>query len=222
MKLSNSAGPIQRIVFATGFCLLLIDRSEAAIVITEVNSNGSDAAYAADWFELTNNGGAAENISGWRFDDNSNLFANSVALTGVTSINPGQSAIFVEGTAATATNFINTWFGGTAPAGFAIGTYTGGGISLSSGGDAVNIYNGGGTLMANVTFGAKVLGATFDNTAGLTGAISTLSAVGVNGAFVAGPETGSPGAVPEPACVALLLMGAGGMAVSRVRHRSRD
>ena len=62
-------------------------------------------------------------------DDNSNAFANAVGLSGVTSIAPGQSAVFVEtanaGTAAaTAAAFRSSWFGSNVPVGFAIGTYT--------------------------------------------------------------------------------------------------
>jgi hypothetical protein len=45
-----------------------------------------------------------------------------------------------------------------------------------------------------VTFGASTTNVSFDNTAGLA-TVTTSSAVGINGAFVAadGAETGSPG-----------------------------
>jgi len=91
-------------------------------------------------------------------------------------------------------------------------------VGLSTSGDAVNVFNSGGVLQANVVFGASSSGplfATFDNAAGLNNAtISQLSLVGVNGAFVAlndAAEIGSPGriagAVPEPASYALMLAG---------------
>src|SRR5262245_43725323 len=68
------------------------------ILITEVQPNGSgNAAYAADWFEVTNLGNEAVDISGWKKDDNSNSFAAAVALRGLTSIGAGKSAIFFEG-----------------------------------------------------------------------------------------------------------------------------
>lgn len=176
----------------------------ASIAITEVNPTGSSAAgYAADWFELTNRGATVATVTGWKFDDSSNSFASAVALLGVTNINPGQSAIFIEGDTVTAANFVTAWFPGGAPPGFLIGFYSGSGVGLASGGDAVNIFDAGGATLAGVTFGAATLGTTFDNAAGLSGAISQLSSVGVNGAFAANGEIGSPGIapVPEPATV---------------------
>jgi len=188
----------------------------AQVRITEVSPWGSgNAPYMTDWFELTNTGAVALNITGWKMDDNSNLFASSVGLTGITSIAPGESVIFTEN-AATA-NFLSTWFGGSPPAGLQIGNYTGGGVGLGTSGDAVNIFNAAGVLQANVSFGASPAGPlfpTFDNAAGLNnGTISTLSAAGTNGAFVAANdanEIGSPGriaAIPEPQTYAMVLTG---------------
>ena len=98
--------------------------------------------------------------------------------------------------------FINLWFGGSAPAGLQIGCYSGAGVGLSTGGDAVNLFDGSGTLRAAVSFGASPSGTplpSFDNSAGLNSAlISSLSAIGVNGAFAAvgdANEIGSPGSV---------------------------
>ena len=127
-------------------------------------------------------------------DDNSNAFASAVPIVGVGSIAAGQSAILIEGTAATATSFVTTWFGALPPAGFLIGSYTGSGVGLSASGDAVNLFDPSGKPITGVTFGAAATGLSFDNTAGLA-TVTTLSAVGVNGAFVApdGIETGSPG-----------------------------
>jgi hypothetical protein len=170
-----------------------------SVVVSEVAPWGSgNAPYAADWFELTNYDSSAVNISGWKMDDNSNSSALAVALNGVTTIQPGQSVIFIEGSAATAASFTSTWFGASPPAGFTIGSYSGSGVGLSTGGDAVNIYDSANTLVTAVTFGAADNSSpfqSFDNAAGLSGAISTLSATGVNGAFQApdGIEVGSPG-----------------------------
>jgi len=101
--------------------------------------------------------------------------------------------------------FLNTWFGGYVPANLQIGAYSGGGVGLSTGGDAVNLYNAIGVLQASVTFGTSSGApafASFDNAAGLNSAtISQLSAVGVNGTFNAAntfanqTETGSPGTI---------------------------
>ena len=140
-------------------------------------------------------------------DDNSNSFAVSVPLERRHEHRPGQSVIFIETAssselAAKAQAFINLWFGGTAPAGLQIGSYSGSGVGLSTGGDAVNLFDNGGTLHAAISFGASPSGTplpTFDNSAGLNNAaISSLSVVGQNGAFVAANdanEIGSPGTI---------------------------
>lgn len=188
----------------------------AAIVISEVHPSGSgNAPYAADFFEITNNSASAVDITGWKIDDNSNSFGSSVALRLVTSIAPGQSVVFVEGSATGSTDasliaaFKSAWFGSNVPAGFTIGTYGGSGVGLSTSGDAVNIFTSTGTLVTRVDFGASTNGVTFDNAAGLNNvSISQLSVAGVNGAFVSpAGETGSPGLVPTPASIGLLAVG---------------
>jgi uncharacterized protein YjiK len=178
------------------------------LAITEAAPwSSGNSPLASDWFEVTNFGTSAVSLVGWTMDDNSNSFAVSVALNGVTSIKPGESVIFIETAssselAAKAQSFINLWFGGTVPAGLQIGSYTGSGVGLSTGGDAVNLFDPGGTLHAAISFPASPSGTplpTFDNSAGLNNAvISNLSVVGQNGAFVAASdanEIGSPGTV---------------------------
>lgn len=207
---------------------LVVVPAHAAITITEVAPWASgNSPVAADWFELTNTGASAINIAGWSVDDSS-ATAGIAPLTGVTSIAAGQSVIFIEGNGSANATFITTWFGATAPAGFTIGNYSGSGIGLSTSGDGVNIFNAANALQASVGFGAADSTSpfqTFDNAAGLTGTISQLSAVGVNGAFLSatGNEIGSPGAiaaVPEPANVAMMLAGLGLIGVA-VRKRQR-
>lgn len=194
--------------------------AHADVKITEVAPwSSGNSPVGADWFELTNTGTSVLNIAGWKMDDNSNSFASAVALNGLTSIAVGQSVVFIEGNATAAASFITNWFGASAPANFAIGYYySGSGIGLSTTADAVNIYNGSGILQANVNFGGSSNAPyqTFDNAAGLNNtAISQLSVVGTNGAFVAANsaiEIGSPGviaAVPEPESYTLMLAGLG-------------
>ena len=200
--------------------------AQAAVFVSESAPYASgNTSYGADWFELTNSGSSAVSITGWRMDDNSNSFAASVALRGVSSIGAGQSVIFIEGEAngstdaAVNTGFLASWFGPTAPAGFVIGNYGGSGVGLSTGGDAVNIFDNTGAAITGVAFGPSTTGRSFDNAAGLSNTTLTqLSQVGVNGAFTAfsGAEVGSPGSiasavspVPEPESYALMLAGFG-------------
>jgi hypothetical protein len=211
------------------FALLNTSAANADIIISEVQAGGSGAVYGADWFELTNTGNSDVSLVGWRIDDSSNTFATGSEFRGVTSIAAGQSVIFFEGNAAGSTDgtiqtaFINAWFGGVAPANFVNGFYGGSGLGLSTGGDAVNIFDNNQVKVAGVTFGASAAGFTFDNTAGLNNSIiSTLSSVGVNGAFTSsnGSEVGSPGvqsitAVPEPTSIALMLVGSAGLIARR-------
>ncbi len=207
----------------------LATATQAEIIVSEVHSTGSSSTtYAKDWFELTNTGLSSVNITGWKVDDSSNAAASALLLRNVTSINPGQSVVFIETDAAGATDatvtaaFTSAWFGASIPVGFTIGTYGGSGIGLGSGGDAVNVFNASDAPVTGVTFGAATLGVSFDNAAGVTGAITQASVIGVNSAFgsVAGSEIGSPGlvaAIPEPSSLVLLAIGFGATTLARRR-----
>lgn len=190
---------------STTFTLAITDATEnpTTLIISEVApwSSSNSPGVAADWFEVTNLSASAVDITGWKMDDSSASFASAVALNGVTTIAPGQSAILIEGDATKIAAFVNTWFGGTLPTGIPIGTYSGSGVGLSGSGDAVNLFDASGAQVTSVTFGASPTAspfATFDNAAGNAN-VSTLSAVGVNGAFsvVDGAVTlvGSPGTI---------------------------
>lgn len=194
--------------------------AQAQVRITEVSAwSSGNSAYKADWFELTNIGGSAISLSGWSMDDDSNG-SGKVALSGIASIAAGESVIFTE--KAVSASFLSTWFGNAnaAPAGLRFGTYIGSGVGFSTGGDAVNVFDASGQLMARVSFGASGGSTplfTFDNASGVNGEeISQLSVLGVNGAFLSadGKEVGSPGliaagVVPEPESYALMLAGLG-------------
>jgi len=205
---------------------LLPVAAKAQLIISEVSPTGSSASYSADWFELKNIGASAVNVTGWKMDDNSASFASAVALRGITSIAPGLTVVFLEGNTSGSTDvtidasFISAWFGGSAPVGFTVANYGGSGVGLGATGDAVNIYDSTGTLQAGVTFGAATAGISFDNDAGLSGAISQQSAVGINGAFnsVTGSEIGSPGIAPVPEPSTFALSGCGLAALAGLRR----
>ncbi|MGC4013736.1 MAG: lamin tail domain-containing protein [Luteolibacter sp.] len=197
----------------TTFTLTITDvvnegSGSSTVFISEVNPTGSsNNTYNADWFEVTNAGTTAVDITGWQMDDDSRGSAK-VALRGITSIPAGKSAIFFEGAADTSkdatilANFCTAWFGtSTPPAGVLIGFYGGSGVGLSSGGDEVHLFDATGNRVTGVAFGSATTNVTFDNKAGLGSSalpvptITTKSASGVNGAYVSanGAETGSPG-----------------------------
>ncbi|HEX4265556.1 MAG TPA: lamin tail domain-containing protein [Verrucomicrobiae bacterium] len=191
--------------------------TQAQVVISEVDANGSSASYGADWFEVLNTGSTTLSLSTWKMDDSSAAFGSAVAMRNATSLAPGQLAVFLEGKAdgstdlALTTAFQAAW-GASLPSNLSLGFYGGSGVGLSGSGDAVNLFDAGGNLMASVNFGTSVLGQTFDNAAGLNNAtLAQFSQVGINGAFSSGdptPEVGSPGAVPEPSSLALFATGA--------------
>ena len=221
--------------FGAAFTVVAITAGHAhaasSIFITEVAPWASSSSpVAADWFELTNKGTSAVNITGWKFDDNSNNFGSSVALSGITSIGVGESVIFVEGISINP-RFRSDWFGTNPPAGLQVGNYAGTGVGLSTAGDAVNIFDSSGVLQSKVVFGVSPAGpfSTFDNAALLDNAtISTLSDVGVNGAFIAvnsSNEIGSPGTIGSPTTPAvpgpLPLLGIGAAFAYSRRLRAR-
>ena len=181
----------------------------ASLIVSEVapwSSGNSPASLRVDWFEVTNTGTATANISGWKMDDDSHSFNTAVSLNGIANIAPGESVIFMETTdlAGKSAAFKTLWFGANPPANLQIGSYNGSGVGLSTSGDQVNLFDGGGIFQTGVIFGASPSGPfpTFDNAGGLNGStISLLSAVGVNGAFAAANdsnEIGSPGTIGAP------------------------
>jgi predicted extracellular nuclease len=178
-----------------------ISIADNEILITEINPSGSGSSYQADWFELSNNSASAVSLVGWKMDDNSNAFANSVALRGSSSVAAGSSVIFLESDATGSNdatilaNFSKAWFGtSTPPSGFLFGFYGGSGVGLSANTDAVNVFDAAGNLVSRVNFGSASATASFDNKFGAS-PVSTLSVAGVNGASVSfnSAETGSPG-----------------------------
>lgn len=192
------------VVAAAGLPVALSASSASAadtdIKVTEVAPRANSTALGDDWFELTNVGSSLVDITGWRADDSSASLGSAALISGVTSLAPGESAVFVtEATSTAVAAFVTNWFAGVAPAGLQIGWLDGSGLGLGNSGDAINVFNAAGTLVASVNFGAAPSSSpfgTFDNSARADGVtLSTYSTVGVNNAFVSsnGAEIGSPG-----------------------------
>jgi len=211
--------------------------------VTEAMSS-SGVGGTADWWEVTNYGGSAVNITGWKFDDASFTFGTSVALNGVTSVAPGETVAFLEtttldsGTVASLISSFRSFWGGSGTSA-QIGYYAGSGISFSSGGDGLVLYDALGTeTTPRVTFGAATAGSSFYYDYNASGdpttspnsnaIVSTVGTIAGQVTFLSATSlpqnTGSPGtainAVPEPASIAGLACGGlllGGIAIRRRR-----
>jgi Lamin Tail Domain len=206
----------------------------SSIVITEVAPWSSEnSSVAADWFELTNIGNSFVDISGWRIANSSNSFSSSVALTdfGVDTImNPGESMIVLGDDPQGAPplqeqvsgRFWLTWYG-IGQLGWNAAFYDGTQASLSTDGDAINLYDSTGVLQANVSFGvsdAVFPLQTFDNSAGLNNAALTrLSSeyLSFNGKEIGNPVSLSN--VPIPA--AFWFFGSSILGLIKISHKRK-
>ncbi|MFM1882908.1 MAG: hypothetical protein RJA05_1317 [Planctomycetota bacterium] len=191
----------------------------ATIRITEVMSS-SGSGGTADWIEVTNYGTSAVDITGWKMDDNSFSFANSVALLGISTLGAGETVIFFEGAAGDVAGFRNFWGG---LSGVQVGFYSGSGVSFGSSGDAAVLFNGSGAEASNrASFGAASSGKSFYfDTGSDTGIVSVVGTIGTQVTFATTGvpvNTGSLGtAIGVPAPGALALLAVAGIAGRRSR-----
>jgi fibronectin-binding autotransporter adhesin len=186
------------------------------IRITEVMSS-SGGGGTNDWFEVTNYGTTAVDVTGWRMDDGSFNFGASLLLQPYTTgpgpawtlLEPGESAVMLEVTTLTPADqvvpFQAFWSLGTAAGDVRnpkIATYAGSGVSFSSGGDGVVVFDSTGAEVTPQTrFGAATGGSTFfwayDALGDLaTSATGTVSVPGIAEAYTTSStpaNIGSPG-----------------------------
>ena len=212
-------------IFVCALSVFVASAAHANIRITEVmSSSNGNGVPTPDWFEITNYGSSAVDLTGWRMDDGSVNFAASVALSGVSSIGAGQSIIFIESAAGAGLASFNTFWG---LSGVSVGYYSGSGVGLSSGGDGVSLFDTSGALVNSVTFGAATSGSSFfygyDSAGAIdpsyNGLISTVGTIGTKVTYASGGDTGSIGSalgVPAPGAIALL--GLAGLAGRRRRN----
>jgi hypothetical protein len=194
----------------------------ASLRITEAMSS-SGTGGTNDWFELTNYGTSAIDLTGYRMDDNSFSFASGVALLGITSIGAGETVVFVENSSTWNEAAFRTFWGGLA--GVQVGYYngSGAGVSFSSSGDGAVVFNAAGTeVTARATFGAATTGSSFYfDLAPNTGIVSTVGTIGTQVTFQSGSplNTGSLGtAIGIPAPGAVALLGVAGLVGGRRRR----
>ena len=181
--------------------------------VTEVMSS-SGIGGTNDWFEITNYGSTAVDITGWRMDDGSFNFAGSAELIPYTAgtepawtlLEPGESAVMAE-TEAPLTYiplFQGFWNIGSEPGNVRnpkIATYTGSGLSFSSGGDGVVVFDSAGTeVTPQTSFGAATGGSTFYWSYDSAGELATAAAgeVSVPGVADAYATSSSPSNIGSP------------------------
>jgi hypothetical protein len=161
-------------------------------VMSDPSTNGPFRGHN-DWWELTNFDDFTVNLRGYRFDDSSATRAFAVTFTNNFSIAPGESVIFVEG--ATPDAFRAWWGPVNLPANLQIVSYAGGGLGLSTLGDAVNLWNSGATddsdTIASEVFSTGTSGVSFGYNPD-TQIFGDLSQAGIYGAWIA-PENGDVG-----------------------------
>lgn len=208
----------------TALALAAATTLHAQVRITEAMSS-SGTGGTADWFEVTNYGNSLVDITGWKMDDNSFAFANSVNLVGITSIGAGQSVVFLETSTPDSSIPAFRTFWGTNAGTISIGSYSGSGISFSSSSDGVVLFNSTGSeTTPRVTFGAATTGSSFYYSYDSSGNPSTspnTNAIVSTAGLLDGQNTytstdalgniGSPGTaatVPEPSTYALIALGA--------------
>ena len=146
----------------------------------------------ADWFEVTNTGATPSTSPARRSTTaRTRSRARSRSTASPASL-PGESVIFIEGNAATAAEF-QSRLGPARP--LQIGSYSGCGIGLSHRRRRRQpVRRRPAAASFGVTFGASTTVLHVRQRAGRR-RVTALSVAGGNGAFTAGGETGSPGAI---------------------------
>lgn len=189
----------------------LTTASQGAIVISEFMYNSVNAATPSvgEFVEFTNTGSTSVDMTGWSFDDNSNIPGSfDVSAFGV--VQPGQTIVLTD---ATASEFRTFW-------GLSNSVVVVGGNTQNLGrSDAMYLYDAGGAISDFLIYNdqATPAGTGGPRTQGFSATVSpanyglhnpalfTLSVSGVNGATTATTgDVGSPGTiVPEASTLAL-------------------
>jgi len=178
--------------------------ANAGIVITEVmpGSLHDTGAANGDWFELTNSGATAVNITGWSWVDNSTSHAKLVFPS--MTIQAGQSILCLDESAANAATFRTIWGIDNSQV-ILDKTVMGDFHGLGKSGDGVFIYDASNKLVVSYSWANSTDGFSIDVYGG-----GASSVIGVNGAYASSdpiPDVASPFLVPEPATLIILGLG---------------
>jgi len=180
------------------------------IVISEWMYNGLGDGKTGEYIEFTNVGAESVDMTGWSFDDSSRL-AGTVSLSAFGVVAPGESAILTDDSVAV---FEAVW-------GLDGVKIVGDNTANLGRSDEINLYDAAGNLVDRLTYGdqdypstvrtqnqgCNIPAADYDYTVVQTG--WELATVGdAYGSWTSSRgEIGSPGQVPEPATLVLLVGG---------------
>jgi hypothetical protein len=204
--------------------------SAAPIVITEWMYNPSVAGSGGEYFEITNVGSSAVDLTGWTQDDSTSDLSGGPgahSLSDFGTLQPGESAVGTEGSNVAA--FKTYWNLGPSVKVVAYGTSNNLGRA-----DTINIYDNTNTRVDQLKFDDQNIGGprtngtsaniVFANLGQNHANLAVASSVGdIYGSYRGGGGTGdlgNPGSypVPEPATCLLLTLGATLLPVRRQRQ----
>ncbi len=199
---------LYRVLAAVAVAGVACGAAEAGIRITEWMYTGQNGEFV----EFTNVGAAPVDMTGWSYDDDSRI-PGVFSLSGFGVVQPGESVIITESTAAA---FRAAW---NLPASVKVL----GGVTNNLGrNDEINLFDGSNQLVDRLTYGDQNFPGSI-RTQRVSGNPSTPAALGANdvyqwtlsavgdtfGSYTStGGDVGNPGVyIPEPGALALLVVG---------------
>ena len=159
--------------------------------VSEIMAGSNSTAYNADWFEIHNYGDSAVDLTGYSWDDESEIPGTSTFPS--VTIQAGQAIVVLDDVAANKDAFLAEWklYAGSVTI-VANDELTGSFPSLSQNGDAVFLYDANGAEMASGAYTAATAG--FSVEFDTTGAFLGDAVDGTNGAYTSlEGDVGSPG-----------------------------